>query len=49
MNHFLMAGILLNTLLIVINRFVKPLPNRLEFPLLLLGIGLIIVGFLQTK
>ena len=44
MNHFLIAGILLNTVLIVVNRFVKRLPDGVQIPLLLLGIGLIIAG-----
>lgn len=46
MNHFLIAGILLNTVLIVVNRFVKRLPDGVQIPLLLLGIGLIIAGML---
>ena len=44
MNNFLVAGILLNTVLIVINRFVYRLPNWLQIPLLLVGIGLMIAG-----
>ena len=44
MNNFLVAGILLNTVLIVINRFVYRLPNWLQIPLLLVGIGLMITG-----
>lgn len=46
MNYFLIAGILLNTVLIVANRFVKRLPDGVQIPLLLLGIGLIIAGML---
>ena len=46
MNYFLIAGILLNTVLIVVNRFVKRLPDGVQIPLLLLGIGLIIAGML---
>lgn len=41
---FLMAGVLLNSVLIVINRFVRRLPDCLQIPLLLLGIGLIATG-----
>ena len=44
MNNFLIAGILLNSALIVINRFVYRLPNWLQIPLLLVGIGLMIAG-----
>lgn len=43
-NYLLAAGLLLNSALIVINRFVYHLPNWLEIPLLLLGIGLILTG-----
>lgn len=46
MNYFLIAGILLNTVLIVVNRFVKRLPDGVQIPLLLLGIGLILAGML---
>lgn len=46
MNNFLVAGILLNTVLIVINRFVYRLPNWLQIPLLLVGIGLMIAGLI---
>lgn len=46
MNHFLIAGILLNSVLIVVNRFIYRLPNRIQIPLLLLGIGLILAGMI---
>ena len=46
MNYFLIAGILLNSVLIIVNRFVKRLPNCVQIPLLLLGIALIITGML---
>lgn len=41
---FLMAGILLNTALIVINRFVVKIPTKIQMPLCILGIALLIVG-----
>lgn len=44
MNYVLIAGILLNTALIVINRFIKRLPDWLQIPLLIAGIGLILTG-----
>ena len=44
MNYFLIGGIVLNALLIVINRFIFRLPNWIQIPLLLAGIGLIIAG-----
>ena len=47
MNYFLIAGVLLNTVLIVVNRFIYRLPNRIQIPLLLLGIGLMIVGLIM--
>ena len=50
MNYgFLIAGILLNTILIIVNRFIKQLPNCVQIPLLLVGIGLMIAGILLMK
>ena len=46
MNCFLIAGNLLNSVLIVVNRFIYRLPNRVQIPLLLLGIGLILAGMI---
>lgn len=46
---FLIAGVLLNSALIVINRFVCRLPDWLQIPLLLLGIGLILIGFFALR
>ena len=48
-NSFLIAGILLNSALIIINRFVKHLPNKVQIPLLLVGICLMIIGLIKTK
>ena len=48
-NYLLIAGVLLNSALIVINRFVKRLPDWPQFPLLILGLGLIIAGMLQLR
>lgn len=47
--YFLNAGILLNTALIVINRFVRRLPDTVQIPLLILGIGLILTGFILLR
>lgn len=46
MDHriFLLAGILLNTVLIVINRFVVKIPTKIQMPLCILGIVLLIIG-----
>lgn len=48
-NYLLITGVLLNSALIVINRFVKRLPDWLQFLLLILGLGLIIAGMLQLR
>ncbi len=48
-NYLLAAGILLNSALIVINRFVKKLPDYIQLPLLLVGIGLIIAGAVMMR
>lgn len=48
-NWLLTAGILLNSALIVVNRFVKRLPNWLQIPLLLVGIGLMIAGMVLIR
>lgn len=45
----LITGVLLNCVLIVINRFVRLLPNWLQIPLLHLGIGLIVAGMAMMK
>jgi hypothetical protein len=49
MKYLLIAGILLNATLIVINRFIYRLPNWLQIPLLLVGIGLILVGMVMMR
>ena len=48
-NHLLIAGILLNAALIVINRFVYRLPSWVQIPLLLAGIGLILAGMVRMR
>ena len=47
MNYLLIAGILLNSALIVINRFIYRLPSWLQIPLLLTGIALMIAGLIM--
>lgn len=47
--YLLIAGVLLNSALLIINRFVKRMPNGVQIPLLLIGIGLILTGFLIMK
>lgn len=48
-NLLVIAGVLLNTALVIINRFFYRLPNRIQIPLCLLGIGLIIAGMVMLK
>lgn len=48
MNWYLVIGLLLNSALIVVNRFIYKLPNKVQFPLLILGIILLIVGLVQS-
>ena len=48
-HYFLISGVLLNTVLIVINRFIKRLPNAVQIPLLLVGIALILGGIVIRK
>lgn len=48
MNWFLIIGILLNCALIVVNRFIYKLPDKVQFPLLILGILLLVVGLVQV-
>lgn len=47
MNWCLIIGVLLNSALIVVNRFIHKLPNKVQFPLLILGIVLLIIGLVQ--
>lgn len=50
MERYLIAiGMLLNSVLIVINRFVKELPDWIAIPAYLVGIVLIIAGAYLTK
>lgn len=48
MNWCLIIGVLLNSALIVINRFIYKLPDKVQFPLLILGILLLVVGLVQS-
>ena len=47
MNWCLIIGVLLNSALIVVNRFVCKLPNKVQIPLLILAIALLAIGLLQ--
>jgi len=46
-NWCLIIGVLLNSARIVVNRFIYKLPNKAQFPLLILGIVLLIIGLVQ--
>ena len=48
MNWFLIIGILLNSVLIVVNRFIHKLPSKIQIPLLILGIVLLIIGLVLS-
>lgn len=48
MNWCIIIGILLNSALIVVNRFIYKLPDKVQFPLLILGIVLLIIGLIQS-
>ena len=48
-DYLLITGIQLNSVLIVSNRFGKRLPDWVQIPLLLVGIGLIIAGMVMMK
>lgn len=47
MNVCLLIGMLLNITLIVVNRFVHKLPNRVQLPLVIFGIVLLVIGLIQ--
>lgn len=47
MNWCLIAGILLNSGLLIVNRFIYKLPDKVQFPLLILGMVLLVIGLVQ--
>lgn len=49
MNYYIIAGLLLNAALIVINRFFIKLPDWLQIPCLIVGIALLIIGIIHTR
>lgn len=48
MNWCLIIGVLLNSSLIVVNRFIYKLPDKVQFPLLILAIVLLVIGLVQS-
>lgn len=49
MNYLLIIGLLLNCSLILINRFVRHLPDKVYFPLSILAIGCMIIGAFASR
>ena len=48
MNWCLITGILLNSGLLIVNRFIYKLPDKVQFPLLILAIVLLVIGLAQS-
>lgn len=48
MNLFLISGILLYVVLIIVNRFIYHIPNKVQIPLLILSILLMIIGLVTV-
>ena len=48
MNWCLIAGILLNSGLLIINRFIYKLPDKVQIPLLILAVVLLVIGIVQS-
>lgn len=48
-NYLLAVGLLFNSGLIIVNRFVKHIPDKLYLPGMILGICLIITGAILMK
>ncbi len=48
-NYWIPAGLLLNSCLILVNRFVRKLPDWIYLPCLILGIVLILTGALKSR
>lgn len=49
MNYLLLGGLLLNCALILFNRFVKHIPNKIYIPVMIIGILCMIAGAFQAK
>ncbi|MGN1368094.1 MAG: hypothetical protein ACI4WX_04435 [Aristaeellaceae bacterium] len=49
MNYLIAFGLLINGACIVINRFVRKIPNGVAIPAYLVGIALIILGFIRIR
>lgn len=47
--YLVIIGLLMNSALIVINRFIKRLPDALQLPLMILGIIMMFAGAILTK
>ncbi|MGN0755139.1 MAG: hypothetical protein ACI4ME_11855 [Aristaeellaceae bacterium] len=49
MNYLIAIGLLVNGACIVINRFVRKLPNKVAIPAYLVGIALILLGIIKMR
>ena len=49
MNAFLIAGLMINLLYQLINRFVVKIPSKIAIPILLIGIACLLIGAIQLK
>ena len=47
MNWFLIIGGLINVVLIVVNRFFCKVPDKVQIPLLVVGIVMLVVGIVK--
>ena len=47
--YLIAAGLVLNSLVIVVNRFIKEIPDWIAIPLLVIGIALMITGAFLMK
>ena len=49
MNKFIVIGLIIDVVHILINRFVVKIPCKIAIPILLIGIGCLVIGFVQMK
>ena len=49
MNAFLIAGLMINLLFQLINRFVVKIPSKAAIPILVIGIACLIIGAVQMR
>ena len=49
MNPFIIAGLLINAVVNIVNRFVVKIPCKIAIPLLLIGIARLVSGAVQMR